>query len=374
MGNEISSPADRDSDSESRKSQRTAGYSEFLSSAGKTISHASGIVCGSLADTFEEERTSSHTSKHQSQQQQLGDSEDSFSPRTAQSSMNGTNNGSFGNPNDEASLQSNPMAKLFAKAMVAEVTDNPSTMTPHEMAQREKKLLKAQESAKGNHHNNNSTTNGYSNPRPIGAPGTSRILPPNLLMENRAQVGRNGGTGGGGDASSAHGKHRVTIGLSLSRRNATVGHPDTVTRQTAFDFNELQDRSYKYVSSTDSTGWRAGGGERGAIRDNLDPSLSNSHSLSDEMEDKNLGGAAGGGGDGSGGAVHKVAAPDTVHIPIIHIDCDTPSAVESIIAALARGEVFIPHMSILPEALGVNGISPPDLVVRFGCERLDRVD
>jgi len=74
-----------------------------------------------------------------------------------------------------------------------------------------------------------------------------------------------------------------------------------------------------------------------------------------------------------GGQHHKVASPDTVHLPIIHIDCDSPAQVDKIIAALARGEVFIPHMSVLPESLSVNGISPPDLVVRFGCERNDDV-
>jgi hypothetical protein len=370
MGNEISSPQhhhghgggndndnDTNSDSETRRSNRTAGYSEFLSSAGKTISHASGIVCGSLADTFEEpdRRESSRSASNSN----LGDSDDSFSPRTAQSG-----GGGFGGPNDEESLQSNPMSKLFAKAMLSEVTDNPSTMTPSDMAQREKKLLRAQESAKQSHANGGSG-------RPIGAPGASRILPPNMLMENRAQVGRGGDSANGSGSSAVpHGKHRVTIGLSLSRRNANVGHPDTVTRQTAFDFNELQDRSYKYISSTDSTGWRAGGGERGAVRDALDANLANSNSLSDEMDES---GGANGGASGGASGVHKVAAPDTVHIPIIHIDCESPSAVESIIAALARGEVFIPHMSVMPEALGVNGISPPDLVVRFGCERTEDV-
>ncbi|OEU08907.1 hypothetical protein FRACYDRAFT_196034, partial [Fragilariopsis cylindrus CCMP1102] len=173
---------------------------------------------------------------------------------------------------------------------------------------------------------------------------SSKVIPPNSLSEHRAaqleqgqrasgrRSGRNSPSSLAGGPSSS-GKHTVTIGLSLSRRSSALGHPDTVTRQTAFDFNELQDREYKYVSSTDSSGWRAGGGERG---DN-----------------------------------HKVAAPDTVHIPIIQIDCETPQAVDAIISALARGEIFIPHMAIIPEALSVNGVSPPDLVVRFGTERND---
>ena len=138
----------------------------------------------------------------------------------------------------------------------------------------------------------------------------------------------------------------ITIGLSLSRRHSVVGHPDTVTRQTAFDFNELQDRSYKFVSSTDCSGWRAGGGESG-------------DSANSDKADSNV--------------PHKVAAPDTVHIPIIQINCEDSVALDHIIAAIARGEVFIPHMSIMPESLSVNGVSPPDLVVRFGCERNDDI-
>ncbi|MGH3055070.1 MAG: hypothetical protein ACRDL7_08850, partial [Gaiellaceae bacterium] len=66
---------------------------------------------------------------------------------------------------------------------------------------------------------------------------------------------------------------------------------------------------------------------------------------------------------------HKVAAPDLVHIPIIQIEVESPQIVDKIVTSLAKGEIFIPHMSIMPEAIGVNGVSPPDLVVRFGCER-----
>lgn len=68
---------------------------------------------------------------------------------------------------------------------------------------------------------------------------------------------------------------------------------------------------------------------------------------------------------------HKVAASDTVHIPIINIKAESPQDVDAIISTLARGEIFIPHMSILPEALGISGISPPDLVICFSAERND---
>lgn len=66
---------------------------------------------------------------------------------------------------------------------------------------------------------------------------------------------------------------------------------------------------------------------------------------------------------------YKVAAPDTVHILIIHIDAGSSQVVDASVSALPRGEMFIPHMAILPEALSVNGLIPPNLVVRFGTER-----
>jgi hypothetical protein len=139
------------------------------------------------------------------------------------------------------------------------------------------------------------------------------------------------------ESSVAVGANTLVIGLCLSRRDVALGHADTVTRQTAFDFNELQDRDYNFVSSTDSSGWLSGGGEKGG-GDDSDP---------------------------------KIAAPDKVHIPIIQINAENSAVADEIISALARGEVFIPHMAILPEALSVNGSSPPDLIVRFDCEKND---
>jgi hypothetical protein len=152
---------------------------------------------------------------------------------------------------------------------------------------------------------------------------------------------------------NATGEHSVIIGLCLSRRNNDMGHPDTVSRQTAFEFNALQDRGYKYVSDTDEHGWRAGGGEPGcAYKVNDDGASDNS--------------AASVGAD-------KIPSPDTAYLPIIQIDAQSEQQVDLIVHALAKGEVFIPHMGILPESLGVNGTSPPDLVVKFGCERNEDV-
>lgn len=168
-------------------------------------------------------------------------------------------------------------------------------------------------------------------------------------------------------AQIAAGGGTVVIGLCLSRKNATLGHPDTVTRQTAFDFNELQDRDYKYVSSTDDSGWLAGGGERGdpylsGIPKEFGQSGSDEVSSSKSEENNNR----------KFGAGHKIPAPDRVHIPIIQINAASSLVIDEIVAALARGEIFIPEVSIMPETLSVNSnASQPDLVVRFGCEKND---
>ena len=161
-------------------------------------------------------------------------------------------------------------------------------------------------------------------------------------------------------AQIAAGGGTVEIGLCLSHKNSTLGHPDTVTRQTAFDFNELQDRDYKYVSSTDDSGWLAGGGERGDPYLSGVPSEFDGHSEESGMRTNK-----------SFGAGHKIANPDKVYIPIIKIDAASSVVIDEIVAALARGEIFIPEVSVLPETLCVNGSSPPDLVVRFGCEKTD---
>ncbi|KAL7563964.1 hypothetical protein ACA910_017577 [Epithemia clementina (nom. ined.)] len=293
----------------------------------------------------------------------------------------------------------NKASAMLARALVSEVTDNPKTMKQSEMAAREKQLLKAQQAAhlrRTNKHKPHDGMHGHhgdeDDSKPVGAPGgvgapsvlsslafavTGDETAGNVCVHPGAAGGANssGLLGGRGslqdgragafgeleeeDIMAPLGPHAVTIGLSLSRRHSGVGHPETVTRQTAFDFNELQDRSYKYVSSTDPTGWRAGGGERGG------PGQQSQHA--GDFDDGSPKGQKGVGSN------EKIPSPDVVHLPIIHINCESEDQVNQVIHSLASGEIFIPHMSILPEALSVNGISPPDLVVRFDCERNDDI-
>ena len=57
------------------------------------------------------------------------------------------------------------------------------------------------------------------------------------------------------------------IGLNLSRNHSEspglMSHPDSVSRQTQFDFNLIQDRDYAHFSQTDDSAWLCGGGESG---------------------------------------------------------------------------------------------------------------
>jgi hypothetical protein len=73
------------------------------------------------------------------------------------------------------------------------------------------------------------------------------------------------------------------IGLSLSQNHSGVstGSASSVSRQTQFDFNRIQDRDYVYLQGTNDDGWLVGGGE--------------------------------------GGASEKLPNPDSAHIEILHV-------------------------------------------------------
>lgn len=334
---------------------------------GSSLIDNAGYLCGSTKDTLDDDDQEREPQKKSTVSTLLQKADEMCisSPKNEDDDR------------DKEAPPLNPTSALLARALVNEVTDNPQTMTPAAMAEREKRLLKAQEAAlKQSGENGAKPVGTMGQPNLLGSlaqaikgedatsttsPTTqsASVVPPNSLLENRAQVNtpeRN--------SKASASTHSVTIGLSLSRRHSSLGHPDTVTRQTAFDFNELQDRQYKYVSSTDASGWMAGGGEPGAASTTAAAETSESFMRSPQNNVTSMLTPQG---------QHKLAAPDTVHIPIIQIDAESPAAVNAIVTALARGQLFIPHMSVLPEALSVNGISPPDLVVRFGCERNDDV-
>lgn len=263
-------------------------------------------------------------------------------------------------------------SKLLARALVSEVTDNPKTMKHQMLTEREFKLLKAQRAA---YRASDTTSRAVGSPGGVGSPRVFHSLayactgddsmtlqPTNPLLMACTPIPdtrrREFPLVEGSDyhVNVPQGPYLVTIGMCLSRRSV-AGHPDTVTRQRAYDWNEIQDREYKYVSSTDKYGWRAGGGEAGG------PVPSHESPLD--------GVALKGESEGPSQVAIKEPHVDQVHIPIIHINCPSEEAVDLVIQSLASGDIFIPHMAIQPQAIAVQGNSPPNLIVRFDCERND---
>lgn len=77
------------------------------------------------------------------------------------------------------------------------------------------------------------------------------------------------------------------LGLSLARKS-DVGHPKSDTHQTNFDLNDVIDREYDYIFSTNDDGWLVGGGEPGPPKS------------------------------------YKLAAPDSAHVEIMRIGTFDP--------------------------------------------------
>mmetsp|Transcript_22033 Transcript_22033/g.32549 ORF Transcript_22033/g.32549 Transcript_22033/m.32549 type:complete len:294 (+) Transcript_22033:75-956(+) len=125
------------------------------------------------------------------------------------------------------------------------------------------------------------------------------------------------------------------LGLSLSRKS-DVGHPDSVTHQTAFDLNEVQDREYEFLLSCNDDGWLVGGGE---------PGPPNSY---------------------------KLKAKDSSHVEIIQFGTYNPEwggvALETILEAMNSGKILIPQIEVLPTAVVANPDTPPELEIRFDME------
>ena len=125
------------------------------------------------------------------------------------------------------------------------------------------------------------------------------------------------------------------LGLSLSRRSEQ-GHPRSITHQTAFDLNEVIDRDYEYIFSTNDDGWLVGGGEPGPPKS------------------------------------FKLAAKDSAHVEIMRIGTFNPEwgglKKEEIIEAIQSGNILIPQIEVLPTAVVANKDKPPELEIRFDIE------
>lgn len=122
------------------------------------------------------------------------------------------------------------------------------------------------------------------------------------------------------------------IGLSLARKSE-LGHVGSQTHQTAFDFNEVIDRNYKYIFSTNDDGWLVGGGEPGPPKS------------------------------------YKLAAPDSAHVEIMRVGTYNKDwgglSVESIIEAVKSAKILIPEITVVPTAVVANQDLPPELEIRF---------
>ena len=134
------------------------------------------------------------------------------------------------------------------------------------------------------------------------------------------------------DPSKSHRDGLAFLGLSLSR-NSRQGHPKSVTHQTSFDLNEVQDREYKYIFSTNDDGWLVGGGEPGPPKS------------------------------------YKLAAKDSSHVEIMRVGTFNPEwgglTQQDIVNAIESGKILIPQIEVVPTAVVANRDSPPELEIRF---------
>lgn len=145
------------------------------------------------------------------------------------------------------------------------------------------------------------------------------------------------------------------IGLSLSRNTGAgaptntplapagtaVGGPNlrSVTRQTQFDFDKIQDRAYARVAETNDDGWLVGGGEA----------------------------------DGNAALGGKLPAPDSAHVELLHV-----GTADALRGGLSLREVdriltdrvagtFAP-LRVKPTAAALNGDDPPEWELNFSAK------
>jgi len=122
------------------------------------------------------------------------------------------------------------------------------------------------------------------------------------------------------------------LGLSLARKSDR-GHPESVTHQIAFDLNDVMDRSYEYMSSTNDDGFLIGGGEPGAPKS------------------------------------YKLPAKDSANVELMHIGTYNPEwggiSEKEIIEVMKSGKILIPQIEVLPTKVQLNSDSPPELELRF---------
>jgi len=123
------------------------------------------------------------------------------------------------------------------------------------------------------------------------------------------------------------------LGLSLAQKSEQ-GHPESATHQTAFDLNQVLDRDYGFLFSTNDDGWLVGGGEPG-------PPVS-----------------------------YKLAAKDSAHVEIMRVGTYRKDWGGVPLEELLEGmkDILIPQIEVVPTAVVANPDRPPELEIRFDME------
>lgn len=115
-----------------------------------------------------------------------------------------------------------------------------------------------------------------------------------------------------------------------------MGHGDSVTHQQAFDLNDVLDRNYDYLASTDDSGWLVGGGEPGPPRS------------------------------------YKLTAKDSAHVELMRIGTFRKEwgglDLQELLTTMTSGVIRIPQIEVVPMAVEANDMTPPELELRFDME------
>jgi len=137
------------------------------------------------------------------------------------------------------------------------------------------------------------------------------------------------------DPSKARQGHAF-LGLNLTRNHSPgekMANCDRVTRQTQFDFNQIQDREYEYLYATNDDGWLCGGGENGDST--------------------------------------KLTNIDSAHVEIVNMGSfneEWGGASRDRIREV-MSQIMIPHIAITPSLVLRNPDTPPELELKFELER-----
>jgi hypothetical protein len=145
------------------------------------------------------------------------------------------------------------------------------------------------------------------------------------------------------------------IGLCLTRHYTKEeeprANPYSISRQTQFDFNEIQDRDYEYFVATNDDGWLVGGGENSESYKLPNPD--SAHCGKPAYFDADM---------------CIMMHPEIMRVGTFEENLGGVS-VEAIAAAIESGVILIPHIALMPSFVLRNNDSPPEIELKFEMER-----